>query len=186
MAPTLGSSLILLIITYQHVCPFCLFKPVSVDHLLLFSLYVLSICYSSNHLTTWKDKAHYVTSHHSKCVIFVLLPSISVAKYLSLFSASFLISAINIWCLVLHNFFFLSIFNYVEAVIIIFKQATFLMISDTPAESALNHAEMDFWASKIDLKIQEHLVAFSHKNTVGQFADFIMATDIGLIIHCIC
>ena len=73
-----------------------------------------------------------------------------------------------------------------EAVIIIFKQATFLMISDTPAESALNHAEMDFWASKIDLKIQEHLVAFSHKNTVGQFADFIMATDIGLIIHCIC
>ena len=41
---------------------------------------------------------------------------------------------------------------------------------------------MNFWASKIDLKIQKHLVASSHENTVKQFADFIMATDIGLFI----
>ena len=72
-----------------------------------------------------------------------------------------------------------------KAVIIIFKHATFLKISNTQAESALTHAEMDFWASKIDLKIQELLVAFSHENSVEQFADFIMATDIGLFILCI-
>ena len=41
---------------------------------------------------------------------------------------------------------------------------------------------MDFWASKIDLKFQKHLVASSHENSVEQFADFIMATDIGLFI----
>ena len=44
------------------------------------------------------------------------------------------------------------------------------------------HAEMDFWASKIDLKIQEHLVASSYENSVEQFTHFIMATDIGLFI----
>ena len=77
---------------------------------------------------------------------------------------------------------FLSIFNSVEALIIIFKHATFLTLSNSSGESALTHAEMDFWASKIDLTIQEHLVAFSHQNSVEQFADFIMATDIGLFI----
>ena len=41
---------------------------------------------------------------------------------------------------------------------------------------------MDFWASKVDLKIQEHLVASSYKDFVEQFAHFIMATDIGLFI----
>ena len=69
-----------------------------------------------------------------------------------------------------------------EAVIIIFKHATFLKLSNLSAESALTHAEMNFWASKVDLKIQEHLVASFHENSVQQFADFIMATDIGLFI----
>ena len=69
-----------------------------------------------------------------------------------------------------------------KAVILIFKHATFLRLSNSLEESALTHAEMHFWASKIDLKIQEHLVASSHKYTVEQFADFIMGTDIGLFI----
>ena len=69
-----------------------------------------------------------------------------------------------------------------KAVIIIFKHATFLKLSTSSVESALKHAEMDFWASKIDLKIQEHLIASSHENSVKQFAGFIMATDIGLFI----
>ena len=77
---------------------------------------------------------------------------------------------------------FLSLFNLVEAVIIIFKHATFLKPSNSSVEAALTHAEMDFWASKIDLKIQEYLMASSHENSVDQFADFIMATDIGLFI----
>ena len=69
-----------------------------------------------------------------------------------------------------------------EAVITIFKHATFIRLSRSSGESALTHAEMDFWASKVDLIIQKHLVASSHENTVKQFADFIMATDIGLFI----
>ena len=182
MIPNLGSSLIILIIGYQHVSGFFPVKPVNVDHLLLLSLYVLSICYSSNHLTVWSDKAHYVTLHHSKCVIFELSLSVFVANDLYLSSVSFLILAINIWCLVLHFYCFLCVFNMVEAVIIIFKHANFLKLSYSSAQSALTHAEMDFWVSKIDLKIQEYLVASSYKHSVKQFAHFIMATDIGLFI----
>ena len=77
--------------------------------------------------------------------------------------------------------FFLSIFNSVKAVIVIFKHATFLKLSNSSAESALTQAEMDYWESKIDLRIQEHLVA-SHGDSIEQFAHFIMATDIGLFI----
>ena len=77
---------------------------------------------------------------------------------------------------------FLSVFNSVKAVILIFKHASFLRFSNLSAESALTHAEMDFWASRIDLKIQEHLVASSHEHSVEQFAHFIMASDIGLFI----
>ena len=69
-----------------------------------------------------------------------------------------------------------------EAIIIIFKHATLLKVSSSSAESALTQAEMDFCTSKIDLKIQEYLVACSHVTSVEKFADFIMATDIGLFI----
>ena len=77
---------------------------------------------------------------------------------------------------------FLSVFDSVKAVILIFKHATFLRLSGESGESALTHAEKHFWASKMDLKIQEHLVTCSYENLIEQFADFIMATDIGLFI----
>ena len=77
---------------------------------------------------------------------------------------------------------FLSLFDSVKAVILIFKHATFLRLSSSSGESALTNAEKHFWASKIDLNIQEHLLGSSHENTVEQIADFIMATDIGLFI----
>ena len=182
MTLTFDSSLIILIIAYQHVGAFFPFKPVNIVHLWLFSLWVLFICYSSNNLTTWLDEAHYVAAHHSKCIIFELSLPVSVANDLYLSSVSYLVLAIIIWWLVLHLFFILSVINYVKAVILIFKHATFLHLSNSSAESALTYAEKDFWASKIDLKIQEHLVASSHNNSVEQFAHFIMATDIGLFI----
>ena len=69
-----------------------------------------------------------------------------------------------------------------EAVILIFKHATFLCLSNSSAESALTYAEMDYWASKVDLKIQEYLVASSHEDPLEQFTHFIMVTDIGLFI----
>ena len=69
-----------------------------------------------------------------------------------------------------------------KAVILIFKHATFILPSYSSTKSALTQAEIDFWASKNDLKIQEHLVASSHEDSVEQFAHFIMATHIGLFI----
>ena len=69
-----------------------------------------------------------------------------------------------------------------KAAILIFKHATFICASNSSAKSALTQAEIDFWASKNDLKIQEHLVASSHEHSVEQFVHFIMATDIGLFI----
>ena len=69
-----------------------------------------------------------------------------------------------------------------KAVILIFKYATFLWTLSSSAKSALTHAEIDYWTSKIDLKIQEHLVASPYGDSVEQLAHFIMATDIGLFI----
>ena len=73
-----------------------------------------------------------------------------------------------------------------KAVIFIAKHASSLYFPFGSAESkaklALIHADMDFGASKIGLKIQEHLAAASHGYSVDQFAHFIMATDIGLFI----
>ena len=79
-------------------------------------------------------------------------------------------------------YYFLNVSDFVKAVILIFKHATFLHLSNLSADSALTHAEMDYWASKIDLTVQEYLVASSHEHSVEQFAHFIMATNIGLFI----
>ena len=45
---------------------------------------------------------------------------------------------------------------------------------------ALACAEKDYQKANIDMKIQEHLAATSEEHSVKFFADFIMATDIGL------
>ena len=49
-------------------------------------------------------------------------------------------------------------------------------------EIALACAEKDYQKANIDLRIQEHLAANSEEPSVKSFADFIMATDIGLFI----
>ena len=70
-----------------------------------------------------------------------------------------------------------------KAVIFIAKHASFLHVYITSEEWALTYAEIDFKASKINQKIQEYLVASSHEHSVEKFADFIMATEIGLSIY---
>ena len=70
----------------------------------------------------------------------------------------------------------------VEVVILILKHATILRLSNRP-EEALILAGQDYQDANIDLKIQEHLKAFTPKDSVEKFADFIMATNIGLFIH---
>ena len=69
-----------------------------------------------------------------------------------------------------------------EVVILILKHATFLRLSNQPKQ-ALTLAEQDYQEAKIDLKINEYLKAFTPKDSVEKFADFIMATNIGLFMH---
>jgi hypothetical protein len=69
----------------------------------------------------------------------------------------------------------------VEAVILILKHATFLWLSNE-SESALNLAEVDYQKANISLKIQEYLKASSPEPSVEEFAGFIMATEIGMLI----
>jgi hypothetical protein len=70
----------------------------------------------------------------------------------------------------------------VEAVIIILKHATLLRLLNLSPESALAHAELDYREANVDLKIQQHLAAFSQDHSLELFVSFIMATDIGLSI----
>ena len=65
--------------------------------------------------------------------------------------------------------------------LIIFKHATPLRLSNT-RESSLNLVGLDYQKSDIDLKIQDYLKASSQEHTVEDFASFIMATDIGMLI----
>ena len=41
----------------------------------------------------------------------------------------------------------------------------------------------DYEETRIDLKIQEHLKAFTPEDSVEKFADFIMAINIGLYMY---
>ena len=68
-----------------------------------------------------------------------------------------------------------------EAVILIFKHATTLRHSNGP-KKALALAEKDYKKANIDFKIQEYLKEFTSEDSVEKFADFIMATNIGLFI----
>ena len=69
----------------------------------------------------------------------------------------------------------------VKAVILILKHATTLRLLKDPKE-ALTKAGLDYQEANIDLKIQKYLRVFTTQNSVQNFADFIMATSIGLFI----
>ena len=68
-----------------------------------------------------------------------------------------------------------------EAVILILKHATTLQPSNEP-KKALALAGKEYKKANIDFKIQEYLKEFTSEDSVKKFADFIMATDIGLFI----
>ena len=59
------------------------------------------------------------------------------------------------------------------------KHATTLRASNGP-EKALDLAGKDYKKANIDFKIQEYLKEFTSEDSVEKFADFIMATNIGL------
>jgi hypothetical protein len=69
----------------------------------------------------------------------------------------------------------------VEAVILILKHATFLMLSKG-SKSALTLAELDYCKANIGLNIQQYLKASSSEHSAEEFAQFIMATEIGMFI----
>ena len=99
--------------------------------------------------------------------------------YWYLSSWSTLVLAIIISYLV---FYFISLrvcLTFVKAVVIILKHATLLRLSNLPPKLALTRAELEYQEANIDLKIHEHLMVSSQVQDIEQFADFIMATDIG-------
>ena len=67
-----------------------------------------------------------------------------------------------------------------EAVILILKYATFLLLSSPSKESALTCVDQHYREANIDLKIQEYLKTSQHH--IPEYVDFIMATKIGLFI----
>ena len=73
----------------------------------------------------------------------------------------------------------------VEAVILVLKHATFMRLSNSgknfTRQSSLARADVHYEEASIDLKIQEFLKT-SQEQSIMQFVDFIMATDIGLFI----
>ena len=71
---------------------------------------------------------------------------------------------------------------FVEVVILILKHATILQLSNNP-EKALTLAEQGYKKAMVDSKIQEYLKTLTPEDSVEQFADFIMATNIGLFMH---
>ena len=93
-----------------------------------------------------------------------------------------MILATVIWSLVFHFIIFRVFLTIVEVVILILKHATILRLSNTP-EEALIQAEKDYQKAKIDLKVQELFQVFNPDESVEKFADFIMATNIGLFMH---
>ena len=64
----------------------------------------------------------------------------------------------------------------------IFKHATFLCLSNLSPESALTHADVDYRAGDMELKIQQFLTASSQEHSIEQFACFIKSNDIGLCV----
>ena len=68
-----------------------------------------------------------------------------------------------------------------QAILLILKHAIFLQFSNT-TESALNLAGLDYQKADIDLKVQDYLMTYSTKHSIEEFASFIMATDIGMLI----
>jgi hypothetical protein len=70
----------------------------------------------------------------------------------------------------------------VTAVIVIFKCATILQLSNLTPESALTQAELYFQEANMDLKIEQHLTASSQVESIEKFGGFIMNSDLGLFV----
>jgi hypothetical protein len=79
-------------------------------------------------------------------------------------------------------YWFWNVLTFEEAVIIILKHATFLLLSNLSSKSALTQAETDYQAGNIKSEIEQFLAESSQEHSLEQFASFIMANDIGLFI----
>ena len=82
--------------------------------------------------------------------------------------------------MVFEVFTFRIYLTFEKAVILIWKHATFLRLSNLP-KAALTCAELDYQKANINVAIHQHLMAHG-QHPVELFVDFIMGTDIGLFI----
>ena len=133
----------------------------------------ISLLYKIRHIMSLPTIQNVLLSSYSHLSLWLMIYFSSVPS---------LVLAIIIWCLVLCFIIFRAYLTFVEAVILIFKHATFLCPSYSSSESALTQAEMEFCAANTELKIQQCLMASSQEHSVELFTDFIMTNDIGLFI----
>ena len=108
-------------------------------------------------------------------------PSLALTYDIYLSSSSSKKLAILICSLVFHVFIFRVYLTLVKAVTLILKHATLLRTSMS-AKSALTIAELNYQKANVDVTIQQHLTACAAEQSVEQFVDFVMSTDIGLFI----
>ena len=124
------------------------------------------------------------TSYHfipSKMWYLFVYPSLALTYDIYLSSSSSKKLAILICSLVFHVFIFRVYLTLVKAVTLILKHATLLRTSMS-AKSALTIAELNYQKANVDVTIQQHLTACAAEQSVEQFVDFVMSTDIGLFI----
>ena len=130
--------------------------------LLTCSSFDSSVCKFSVHIYQTKGSLYYKTK------LVLALPAIAGLK------GHHLILGMSLY-------YFWPVSNIVIAVILILKHATFLRLSEE-SELALTHAELNYQEANINLTVQQYLEASSPKLTVKKSADFIMATEFGLLI----
>ena len=144
------------------------------------------ICLSIKLLTSSKDEAYYITLYHSKGDTFNLY---TFFFFSDLWYLSKLItnksSHVHVMLSMLsfpRSFHFWVYLTFVKAVTLILKHATLLRTSNLP-KAALTSADQDYNTdNSLDKSIQQYLTAHASHLSEGEFADFIMGTEIGWFI----
>ena len=116
--------------------------------------------------------------------LFVYL-SLALTYDIYLSSSSSMNIALSICSLVFCVFIFRVYLTFAKAVTLILKHATLLRTSMSP-NSALTNVDQNYQKANVDVIIQQHLTVHvaeqSVAKSVAQFVDFVMSTDIGLLI----
>ena len=132
------------------------------------------------YLTLWTDNTSYLTAHHSKCTVFLLLLFACTSHGISFCSAPLLALVTIIWFLVV-PFNFVGVYlTFPKVLVCIFRHATSLHLS-LLAGPALFQVDLDYQKADIDQIIKEYVGACQGPSAELDEA-FIRGIEIGLSI----